>query len=467
MFSVRSASENIFHHCRTFLLIDHDSVFQVDSSLDFVPSSFALAEFLSLSTSFATFYLGMYLFVKPATDITTNGEILISLSIVFINIAFFLYAALLLYRSFKEYAIEKLYTTGETDDETRRIQAHLAALTDEQREMIARVDQQRREAAEQQQLEKRRGNAAGGVDPNDGGIEMVNRRRASMAMFGVNVDSVSVESMPSAGGQASRRQSVTDQAAVAVAHRSGHRMSVSGWQSAADITAQMQPSRFAPAALHSRSDSVGIELASITSRQAAPSVVFESVVSVDDDASRVGANGGGAESEAVQRLPAIAIDRDGCISIDVALTHAIPLDLVAFVDRRIVASSGSGAVLQQWTHVGVVVNTELLGIGIANGRTGELYVLEAVRMQTGSAGDGKDEPCNVETGTRTDGVQIRSLREVCSAFRLEHACAIAFVHYLRNGSGIYCIEKTTCSTYLSKISRCCCTSTTNHRRWCD
>jgi hypothetical protein len=377
-------------------------------------SSRVYAEFLSLSTSFATFYLGMYLFVKPATDITTNGEIMISLSIVTINIAFFLYAALLLYRSFKEYAVEKLYTTGETDAETQRIQAHLAALTDEQREMIARVDQQRREAAEQLQLERRRGSVAGGGagDPNDGGIEMINRRRASMAMFGVSASgNASAVSLPSV-----------------VAHRGtfarlDRRVSVSGWQSAADITAQMQPFNVFS---NARRDSVGIELTP-TARVLAAAGEVESVVCVDDQAIRGHTSGDGnsTQLESLQRLPVIAVDRDGCISIDAALTHASPLDLVAFVDRRNVASSGDGSALQQWTHVGVVVSAELFGNGIANGRAGELFVLEAVRMQTGTAGDGKDEPCNVETGTQTDGVQIRSLREACpdSCFICSLVCA--------------------------------------------
>jgi hypothetical protein len=397
MFSVRFASDK---HCPSMWIWFSNLLIS-----RFIPTAFAHAEFLSLSTSFATFYLGMYLFVKPASDITTNGEIMISLSIVFINIAFFLYAALLLYRSFKEYAVEKFYTMGETDDETRRIQAHLAALTDEQREIIARGEQQQREAAEQQLVERRRGSVAGGggggSDPNEGGIEMVNRRRASMAMFGANVDSPSVASLPSV---------IAHRGSIASVSR---RVSVTGWQSAADITAHMQPSSIAAAARRG-SVSMGIELASITRVPAA--ITLESVVCVDDDASRGHTNGGGgnAELESVQRLPAIAVDRNGCISIEAALTHASPLDLVAFVDRRIVANSGSGAALQQWTHVGVVVNAELMGNGITNGRAGELYVLEAVRMQTG---DSKEEPCNVETGTRTDGVQIRSLREVYRVLR--------------------------------------------------
>ena len=346
----------------------------------------------------------MYLFVKPASDITTNGEIMISLSIVTINIAFFLYAALLLYRSFKEYAVEKLYTTGETDAETQRIQAHLAALTDEQRDKIERVEQQRREAAEEGQIERRRGSVVGtsgggGSDPNDGGIEMVNRRRASLAMFGVNVDSASAASLPSV-----------------IAHRGttariGRRLSsVSGSQTAADITAHMQPSGFATAArTRNGSVSMGIELTSIA-RVPAAAVTLESVVCEGDDASSSPTTKGSYGADTLESpLPPIAVDRDGYISVEAALTHARPLDLVAFVDRRVASNSG-GAALLQWTHVGVVVNAELLGGGIVNGRAGELYVLEAVRAV--ASGDGKDEPCNVETGTRTDGVQIRSLREV-------------------------------------------------------
>ena len=349
----------------------------------------------------------MYLFVKPSSDITTNGEIMISLSIVFINIAFFLYAALLLYRSFKEYAVETLYTTGETDAEMQRIQAHLAALTDEQRDKIERVEQQRREAAEEVQIERRRGSVVGGgggSDPNDGGIEMANRRRASMAMFGVNVDSATAASLPSV-----------------IAHRGttariGRRLSsVSGSQTAADITAHMQPSFGTAARTRNGSVSMGIELTPIARVPAATSVTLESVVCVDDNASSSQTTRGSHGADTLESpLPPIAVDRDGCISVEAALTHARPLDLVAFVDRRIASNSG-GTALLQWTHVGVVVNAELLGSGIANGRAGELYVLEAVRMHTGGAGDGKDEPCNVETGTRTDGVQIRSLREVWRA----------------------------------------------------
>ncbi len=341
----------------------------------------------------------MYLFVKPASDITTNGEVMISLSIVAINIAFFLYAALLLYRSFKEYAVEKLYTTGETDDETRRIQAHLAALTDEQREMIARGEQQQRETIEQQQLERRRGSIVnGGGDLNEGGIEMANRRRASVAMFGGNVDGAA-HSLPSV--QAHRGTTV----------RIGRRVSVSGWQSAADLTAQMQPN--STAALSSIDmGSVGIELATITRASAA--ATLDSVVCIDDSH---------------ERLPPIAVDRDGCVSIEAALSHARPLDLVAFVDRRATSNrdgdDSASSLLLLWTHVGVVVDQELLAGGIENGRAGELYVLEAVRMQTGSAGDGKDEPCNVETGLQTGGVQIRSLREACPD--LFHGVTLAFL----------------------------------------
>jgi hypothetical protein len=351
------------------------------------------AEFLSLSTSFATFYLGMYLFVKPATDITTNGEIMISLSIVAINIVFFFYAALLLYRSFKEYAVEKLYTTGETDDETRRIQAHLAALTDEQRDKIERVDQQRREAAEQQQLERRRGSAVGGSgdggNPNEGDIEMVNHRRARVAMFG---GSLGTSSHVPPSVMAHRGTTA----------RIGHRVSTeSGWQSAAEVYS---------------SDSVGIELASMNRVPAA--VALESVVCIDDGASTSTTNR--AHLEALQRLSLIAVDRDGCVSVEAALSHARPLDLVAFVNRRALSNGGgdgsaSSALLLQWTHIGVVVDQVLLAGGIANGRVGELYVLEAVLTFPARGGDNDDEPCNVETGTRTDGVQIRSLREVCNA----------------------------------------------------
>jgi hypothetical protein len=104
------------------------------------------------------------------------------------------------------------------------------------------------------------------------------------------------------------------------------------------------------------------------------------------------------------------VDRDGRISVEAALAQARPLDLVAFVGA---AEAGSNLLSRpRWTHVGVVVNTELLG-SIVNGRAGELYVLEAAPVSAVDSSD-NDEPCSVETGSPADGVQIRSLREVCN-----------------------------------------------------
>jgi hypothetical protein len=71
-----------------------------------IPCFDSAAEFLSLSTSFATFYLGLYLFVRPISDITGNGEVIISVTIFSINLVFFSYATILLYRSVKTYAAE-------------------------------------------------------------------------------------------------------------------------------------------------------------------------------------------------------------------------------------------------------------------------------------------------------------------------------------------------------------------------
>ncbi len=208
-------------------------------------------EFLSLSTSFATFYLGLYLFVRPIGDISGNGEVLISITIFLANIVFFSYAFVLLYRSLKEYAAQNY-------DEL---------------------------------------------------VQTVGRIRSSIVM--------------AFSGQA-------------------------------------------------------IEM---TSLAATP----------DPD-----------EQDCV--LDATA---DGVLEVNTVLDKARPLDLIAFIGKPPHGAklpAGHADAKQQWSHVGVVVSTDL--VDITNGQDGVLYVLEAIPRTTGA------EPCNVETGTHVDGVQVRELGQV-------------------------------------------------------
>lgn len=442
----------------------------------------------------------MYLFVKPTTDITTNGEVLISLSIVAINIAFFFYAALLLYRSFKEFAEETLYTTGETEAEKLRIQARLDAMTDEQREMIERIEQQRG-AANGQKLQHhpfdmRRSSIVGGADSNEGGIEMPNRRRASMTMFGGNPIPISndfasqsensslpiatahsmqlaslagsnhvqisapqsgglisliVESTEPLGHNDSKIEDVYSKSSQVLQkqHHHAHHQQLqqneeaqrkqqqnqlsrdqqdqqlkinhsnivryddqmpmlSSKSTAADITAHMldlAATTTAPLASPTERTMLSVELQPLMTASPSASLAIESGVRVYH-AQPVTTHHNGS----VRQLPSIAVDRDGCISVETALAQACPLDLIAFVGAAEACSNPLSR--PRWTHVGAVVNTELLG-SIVNGRPGELYVLEAApESAVDSSGD--DEPCSVETGSPADGVQIRSLREVCN-----------------------------------------------------
>ena len=99
---------------------------------------------------------------------------------------------------------------------------------------------------------------------------------------------------------------------------------------------------------------------------------------------------------------------DGFLTVNAVLDRARPLDLIAFVGKRAYGAAlpaSHADANRQWSHVGVVVTTEL--VDISNGRDGVLYLLEAIPRTTG------DEPCNVETGAHVFGVQVRELSQVC------------------------------------------------------
>ena len=451
-----------------------------------------LAEFLSLSTSFLTFYLGMYLFVKPATDITAGGEIMISLAILTVNVVFFLYAAILFYRSLEEEALEWYYTMGvieaadknssdgkcarmcrgmfdnfsrfmnwePTDEEKARVQAHLDALTPEQRKLIAAVYEQRRAADELQEKQQlqwdsvpqqeererlrlkqlRSHTAPVGADGefqtcNDCGIlisPMVTFEALRLSESAKPEDIAAClahadvhhgvrpgeSKVPRESANLSQHAMIgrilnsgaSARSNVTVAHfgttaRFAHHASVNA---AADIALNKEPA-VASSASANHGGSSSIELSKLSLFKFVPLKQPE-VVRVENIVLQ--ARGSiGANAASLQPVPLDEFGRDGCISVIKALEYAKPLDLVAFVDRRASVmgngGSGSSADLLRWTHVGVVVNNELLG-RVLSDRADELYVLEAVR--TMSRGD--DEPCNIETNTITDGVQIRSLHEV-------------------------------------------------------
>jgi hypothetical protein len=353
----------------------------------FPTSSLTFAEFISLSTSFATFYLGMYLFVKPSSDVTATGEVLISVSIVTINFVFFLYAGYLLYKSFKEYAIEKFYTVGQTDAEAARVKARLDAMSDEVRAMIAKVDENRRIAAEAKQA-RRKGSlgAASGLasigsitDPTGADSRA---RRASMALFGGAGDA-------DGGNLLSIATHTT--ANLTVAEKIASSLFQRGSAAHAPSTIAMRKSIVNGAAAVSSDlghDS-GIELSTLPRASSASGLSMDSCGSV---ATTSLTQVNYADTRSHKILPVESI-----------IDAATPLDLVAFVQRRVGSNLATDPL--RWTHVGVIVDSSMLDI--VNGRAGELYVLEALR-DTG----GDDEPCNVETGTSASGVQIRSLREV-------------------------------------------------------
>ena len=212
---------------------------------------------MSLSTSFATFYLGLYLFVKPVGDISGNGEVIISVTIFSVNLAFFSYAFILLYRSVKNWVTQNY----------------------------------------------------------DGFVETIGRIRSSLIM--------------AFSGQA-----------------------------------------------------------------------IEMTATPDFDEPDI----------------ALGTSHDGTISPSALLARARPLDLISFVGKLASgadksADAGHTDANQQWSHVGVVVNTDL--VDITNGRDGVLYLLEAIPRTA------VDEPCNVETGTHVDGVQVRELSLVRFTIQME------------------------------------------------
>jgi hypothetical protein len=326
----------------------------------------------------------MYLFVKPLSDITTNGEIMISISIVAINIVFFFYAAYLLYQSFKEYAIEKFYTVGQTDAEAARVKARLDAMTEQERAMIAKVEERRRSIAEEKQ--SRRRSSLGG---NGGAEKSKDARTLELTHEEKSAESGDVEMTSLAPTDSASPPPIRARQRIPSLFIES--------QTGADIIEQLQSSSdlkvesHRPATVVRVSDTVTVE----------PMAPDEDE---DDDEPAQVVNTEHSRARSLQQ------QGDAPATVESLIDTAKPLDLVAFVQRRAGANAATDPL--RWTHVGVIVDSSMLDI--VNGRAGELYVLEALR-DTG----GDDEPCNVEAGTPAAGVQIRSLREVhIASFRI-------------------------------------------------
>ena len=97
-----------------------------------------------------------------------------------------------------------------------------------------------------------------------------------------------------------------------------------------------------------------------------------------------------------------------------------PLDLVFFKGNDFISRTVSGIEIvgtgsNQFTHVGIIINDELLDIPQLV--SGELYLLESTVDQAGSG--------DIVTG-RKIGVQIRHLTEVVNSYKAEPNCSVAW-----------------------------------------
>jgi hypothetical protein len=260
-------------------------------------------------------------------------------------------------------------------------------MSDEDRAMIAKVDENRRIAAEAKQS-RRKGSlgAASGLaslgsitDPTGADSRA---RRTSMAMFGGAGDA-------DGGNMLSIATHTT--ANLTVAEKIASSLFQRGSAAHVPSTIDMRKSivNGATAVSSDLGHDSGIELSTLPRASSASGLSIDFSGSV---ATTSASQGNYADTRSHKVLP-----------VESLIDAAKPLDLVAFVQRRAGANAATDPL--RWTHVGVIVDSNMLDI--ANGRACELYVLEALRD---SGGD--DEPCNVETGTPAAGVQIRSLREV-------------------------------------------------------
>jgi hypothetical protein len=107
-----------------------------------------------------------------------------------------------------------------------------------------------------------------------------------------------------------------------------------------------------------------------------------------------------------------------------------PLDLIVFrgsgfVSDAIVMVEKLRLGSADWSHVGMVVTTDL--IPIKNGKPGELYIWEST--MSGELSDGVN---NVETGKGTFGVQIRNLADVIDKYDASVDSRIGWCALLNN-----------------------------------